>query len=354
MKRAISRIAWVMLAATAMPAFGAKSLSLEQFDQLLIAERGKSDSKVTRQIAKVELTERATAAQLARWETEFPGARNALIALADSSQFLPLSPVGMLRDPSPSLDTQKRMLSMAIDYVGKVMLKLPDFFATRETLHFESTQISIEGPPLHFAGRSSLVVTYRDGRETQVAPSGSSPKQTVTGLTSTGEFGPILTIVLNDAVHGNLAWGYWEQATTPIAVFRYSVPQNESHYTVTFPNRLQTVTLEPGYHGEIALDPATGEILRLTLISDLPPRYRQVRAAMMVEYAPVTIGSGTYICPIQGVALSTFEVAGSTNLSLSSLPVSGPGVMQTQLNDVSFTHYHLFRAETKILPERLP
>ena len=350
MARGLSRFAWVMLAATAMPAFGAKTLNLEQFDQMLAAEQGKSASKVTRQIAKVELSERATAAQLARWESEFPGARNALVALADASQFLPPSPAEVLRDPTPNLETQKEMLSLAIHYVGRVMPTLPDFFATRETLHFESTQLSVEDPPLHFVGRSSLLVTYRDGHEVHEAPSTKSRAEPVSGLTSTGEFGPILSIVLSDAVHGQLHWGYWEQSSTPIAVFRYLVPQNESHYTVTFPNRLQTVTLQPAYHGEIALDPSTGEILRLTLISDLPVQYRQVRAAMMVEYAPVPIGSGTYVCPIQGVALSRFQISGSTNLSLSSLPVSGPGVMQTQLNDISFTHYHRFRADTKFLP----
>lgn len=349
MARDRSRFAWVLLAAAAVPALGAPSLTLSQFDQLLAAERGRSESKAARQIAKVQLSERATPAKLAEWESEIPGARNTLIAIADASQFLPPSPADMVGDPAPIPNAQKEMLTLAIDYVGKVPT-LPDFFAARETLRFENTQISSEEPPLHFVGRSSLAVTYRDGREVQAAQNRRSAREAGTGLNSVGEFGPILSIVLSDAVRGQLHWGYWEQSATPVAVFRYAVPQSESHYTVTFPNRLQIVTLEPAYHGEIALDPATGEILRLTLISDLPAQYREVRAAMMVAYARVAIGRGTYICPVRGVALSRFEIPGNTNLSFSSLSESGPGVLLTRLNDISFTNYHRFRAETRILP----
>jgi hypothetical protein len=352
MVRAVCRFAWVLLPALTMPAFAARSLTIAQFDQMLVAAHGKSASKVAGEIAKVELSERASPANLAQWESEVPGTgpHNALVAIADASQFLPPSPADLVKDPGPDPDTQKKMLSLAISYVGNTMPRLPDFFATRETMHFQSVQFSVGETPLHFAGASSLVVTYRDGREVSDAQNRNSGAKASVGLTTVGEFGPILSIVLADALHGQLHWGYWERSANPVAVFRYSVPMQESHYTVTFPYWRQAITLNPAYHGEIALDPATGEILRLTLISDLPARYQQVRTAMMVEYAPVAIGDKTYICPVQGVALSRFPVPGSTNLSLSSIPVSGPASMQTQLNDVAFTHYHLFRAETKILP----
>jgi hypothetical protein len=64
----------------------------------------------------------------------------------------------------------------------------------------------------------------------------------------------------------------------------------------------------------------------------------------MVEYAPVEIGAQTYICPVRGVALSKIPVVRAGGDAKHPAPV------ETRLNDVSFTHYHLFRAETKILP----
>lgn len=330
-----------------MPAFAVKSLTVDQFDQWLAAEHGKSGSKVTRQISKFELSERVSRTRLAQWETEFPDARDELIAIADASQFLPPAASDVIKDPVPDVDTQKKMLSTATRYVDQTMSRLPDFIATRETKHYQGGEV-LAGEPLHFIGDSSMTVTYRDGREVRDDQTRAREPQGPPGLTSTGEFGPILSIVLGDAEHGQVHWGYWERSANPVAVFLYSVPVTESHYTVTFPDVRQTVTLSPGYHGEIALDPESGEILRLTLISDLPPRYKQASAAMMVAYAPVAIGSRTYICPVQGVALSRFQVSGT--LTLSRIPVIVPSTEQTELNDVSFTHYHLFRADTKILP----
>ncbi len=43
----------------------------------------------------------------------------------------------------------------------------------------------------------------------------------------------------------------------------------------------------PGYHGEIAIDPSTGAILRISLLAELPPPYQAMQTAILVEYAPV-------------------------------------------------------------------
>ena len=68
-----------------------------------------------------------------------------------------------------------------------------------------------------------------------------------------------------------------------------------------------------------------------------------MQTALMVEYAAVTIGDQSYFCPVKGVAFSKVPVAGSTAPGSSS-NVSTVTV-QTELNDVTFTNYHLFRAE---------
>ena len=65
----------------------------------------------------------------------------------------------------------------------------------------------------------------------------------------------------------------------------------------------------PGYHGEIAIDPATGAILRISLMSELPPPYQAMQTAILVEYAPVTIGEQSYICPVRSVAFLKIPVA---------------------------------------------
>jgi hypothetical protein len=59
-----------------------------------------------------------------------------------------------------------------------------------------------------------------------------------------------------------------------------------------------------GYHGEIAIDPLSGAILRLELVADLKSSTPLVRSDIMIEYGPAEIGGKTYICPVRSVSIS--------------------------------------------------
>jgi hypothetical protein len=144
------------------------------------------------------------------------------------------------------------------------------------------------------------------------------------GMTTIGEFGPILYVALVDSAQGNLTWSHWEQgAAAPEAVYRYAVIAGKSHYHVDGQFR--------GYHGEITVDPSNGTIRRLVLRADPEPSLPLLRAEMVVEYGPVELGGKTYICPLKGVALSA-----KWN--------------RWWLNDVAFEQYHLYQASARVLP----
>jgi VWFA-related protein len=68
-----------------------------------------------------------------------------------------------------------------------------------------------------------------------------------------------------------------------------------------------------------------------------------MRAAKVVEYAPVNIGGRSYICPAKSVAFSTIPVPSAS----AADELSGP--VQVNLNDVAFTHYHEFGSEARIV-----
>ena len=102
-----------------------------------------------------------------------------------------------------------------------------------------------------------------------------------------------------------------------------------------------------GYHGEIAVDPANGTVLRVTAQADLKPTDPLVRADIMVEYGPVELGGRSYICPLKSVSISQAQAADS-NMAASKVQFS-PGHLQTLLNDVAFVQYHLFHADAHIL-----
>lgn len=304
-------------------AVAGREISAEQLEQMLAGKNREPGVKVAKQLSALELTERLSTARLARCEANLPSpdARRALIALADRASFLnpPTSEIPTIAEPDPQ--AQHRMLALSEDYIEKAIHQLPNLYATRVTISFEHNK-----KPLHWVGTESAIVRYRDGQEERprVAPvrvwdgSGSG------GMTTAGEFGAILYVVLTDSAQGNLTWSHWEQGeAAPEAVYRYAVIAGKSHYRVN--------GLFRGYHGEITIDPSNGTIRRLVLRADPAPNLPLLKADIVVEYGPIELGGKTYICPLKGIALSA-----TWN--------------RWWLNDVAFEKYHLYRANAELLP----
>jgi len=352
----------LLLALPGLPAFGAKPVTAEQLEQLLVTVHGKTDKQVAQKLSEVQLTERLSPIRLARCEAEIPGskARQQLIALADAAAFFDLPAAEILATAAPSLTAQSRMITLVVNYVVKTVHLLPDLSATRVTtsytdlpLNLVNTDLTITRPghldlsgdaatldrfqPLHILSTFSATVFYRDGKE--VLDSGGKawkPDPYANWIDTSGEFGAILITVMVDAAHGELAWSHWEQgAADTLAVFRYLVPKEKSHYEVTY-NQNGNLVLKrlSGYHGQIAVDPESGTILRMTLEADLKPDDPIIHSGMLVEYGPVEIGGKTYTCLVKSVSI-----------------LQQRKTLYTILNNVSFERYHLFRAETRILTE---
>jgi hypothetical protein len=206
----------------------------------------------------------------------------------------------------------------------------------------DSTQLVVGKPwflHLYLSGRKHMKVTYRDGHEVQV---NLAKNDVDAGLRSRGEFGATLAVVIGDAFRQRLEWDHWVQSPAgPLATFRYVVPAGASHDVVEYPSDAGVKRILPSYHGEIAIDPASGAVLRLTIIADMPPPWEHIQSALVVDYGSVTLGDRTYICPLRSVNLAREPLAGESE--------DAAPMLRTFLNDVSFTNYHLFRAEARIL-----
>jgi hypothetical protein len=362
----------LVLLSVALPANAQKPITVDQFEQILAADNGRADDKVAAELAGLRLSERASAHRLAHWQAEFPGrkTRADLLRIADQTAFLDLPAADILPTPAPAMTEQHDILLRTMDYVRQTVPRLPDFLATRVTTHFEDDPSLNSGArnyvkgqlymmpnsiptdeSLHLIGTSRIHVAYRSGKEVEDSRKAVRQQMAVNGLTTSGEFGPILSVVIGDSIRSNIVWGYWQQgASGPVAVLRYHVAQEKSHYLVAFPVGGKMIDQTPAYHGEIAIDPATGTIDRITAIADIAPPNQAIEAAIVVEYGPVVIGNKTAICPLQGVALSRMPVVRMWE------PGDTPGapIYQTHLNDVAFTDYHLFHAEVKVVPAPEP
>jgi VWFA-related protein len=359
----------------ALPAFGAKRVTVAQLEQVLSAAHNLPDAEVARQLSDLELTERLSTANLDHLETDMPGekSRQALMILADASAFLdpPAAEIPDQRAPDPA--TQRKILALTVNYVTQTIHQLPNFFAARVTRSFEDTpavQMEIGAGdinpnagyrPIHLVGDSKATVSFRDGHEvlekTKLDP-------LVRNLDTAGVFGPILATVLVDAARSKLAWSHWEQGPTGLqAVFSYQVPKEKSHYTITYDSvptdpantTPQTFSKVVAYHGEMAVDSASGTILRLMLLADLKPdEFAPSTSDIEVEYGQVIIGGKTYFLPVRSVSSSLghylFISGAGGNHSFPTVAVTRG--FQTSLNDVVFEDYHVFRADATVLPER--
>jgi VWFA-related protein len=355
----------IILLAVASPAFALQPVSADQLEQLLAQSRNLSDTDLAAKLSDLKLTERFSPARVAHWSSLLAGPRSqrALVGLADRSVVLAPPAEEIPAAPAPAISEQRRIMGLAAAYITQAIPQLPHFYATRAITHYEGDPAEASGAayagPVHAMRISRNIVQYRDGQEivaplTKVA---EQAPQIEEGLRTWGVFGPVLSLVVLDAAQNKLTWERWETGPldSPVAVFRFSVPRARSHYQVSYCCTLSDYGMEnhpfeqmTGYHGEMAINPATGAILRLVIQADLEPSDPISRADIAVEYGPVLLGGVEYTCPLRSVSISIAptiryipDAEGAVRRAM--------GPPQMLLNHADFSSYHLFRADTRVL-----
>ena len=373
----------VLLATTTLAAAAAKRETVAQLAQVLTKASAahKPDAQIARLIGKIELSERITETTLNRLNKQLvPGshAAQALQLLAEESAFLDPPAGEMPANAAPDAAAQQRILIAARNYVAQMLPRLPNFLATRTINRYDDSPQAMrkgEWPVragLHLVDTTSREISVRDERENQPPTQGSAVWERQIGLISGGEFGTTLGMILTDTLQGSVTWSHWEQiGATHAAVFQYSVPNSASHFELIStlqreaplegfaspgggrgtasigmrpnndPARTTTITTRPAYHGSIWVDPDTGTILRITMEAELKDSDPFRRAAILVQYGPVKIGDGKFICPVRSVALS--EAALDRQASEGNAPTQW-------LNETLFTNYHRFGSTTRVIP----
>jgi hypothetical protein len=157
-----------------------------------------------------------------------------------------------------------------------------------------------------------------------------------------------------DAAHGGFTWSHWERGSAgTLAVFRYRVPKDRSHYSVGTHGLSSEMgdAAVTGYHGEVAVDPATGTILRLTVQAEETLDSTILQGDIMVEYGPVEIGGKIYTCPVRSVSIL---MRGMGIMDVYPFGRATPTSHVTLLNGMTFENYHQFRSESRILTGNIP
>ena len=374
MRRLIAAIALTIAAASSLTAqtHTRERITVQQLEDAVAAERASPDKKAAQKLDGLELTERLAASRFAQLKEALPGpeSRQRLRVIADAAEFLDLPQRDILPDAKPDPDTLRDILVRTAEFVSGTVKKMPNFSATRTTIRYRDYIPPFNSmPPVviltpgiyHLMDNAQARVRYDNGKEESEPLSGKKAGQRsarITGVANLGLFGPLLGVVVADMLRSRMMWGYWEQgASGPLAVFRFSVPQDNAHYKVQYccVSGQPSKEFFPPYHGEIAIDAETGRILRIVVEADVQSTGLLSRSDLLVEYGEVPIGSKKYVCPLHSASITTeampdrpgpnYAVAGETAL------LQGDLRHVTWINDIAFTDYHVFASEIRILPD---
>jgi len=343
----------------------------DELSQIVAAAQNMPDADLAQKFAAMELTDRLSGTRLADLTSRLPGdmSRRALMLIADQSIFLPPPADEIPLDAAPNAASVQQMLVNVVNYINATNRQLPNLMAMRFSNGFEDQpredrmgRTGLESTfslPLHWVGSLKVQVTYRDRQEMEDKSVKAEKKGNgVAGLITTGEFGPILSIVLADASKGKLAWTRWERGSGgTMAVFHYQVPEDKSNYHVKSccilegynqdgTPRTQVSNVRSAYHGDIVFSPADGSIRLLTMEAEAPAGALVSVASIAVEYAATDIGGRSYICPVRSVSM---QRAHTTEQSGGITGSSYKGPVKTFLNDVRFSNYRRFGTKTKVL-----
>lgn len=361
----------IALSASATDSPAPQKVTEEQLSALLAAQAGASDTDLAQKLSTLQLGERLDASHFARLSRGLPGekSRQAFAILVDQAFLLEPPAEDVVHDPQPDAASLRQMLVRVVDYVNSARHRLPNFIATRLTTSFEdrpkedvqesTAVVSYSYLPLHFVGRTSVDLTFRDGREVEAqSKKKANGASRAHGLATVGEFGGFLSTVLADAVAGKIMWSRWEKGLSGTnAVFNYEVPKEKSHYVVQFCCITENASeafgthiysQKAGYHGQIQFDPATGTIFRISAESELAPGELVQEAAMAVEYGPVEIAGKNAMLPTRSISILKAHTT-VPPMGMHMAVFSGPA--KTFLNDVAFQSYHQFRSESRILTD---
>lgn len=355
-----------------------RRVDVASLQKLLESDRGEHDPGLERKLNGLELTDRLSTGQLASWIGRLHGkeAKAALTALGDASVFLAPSMTEVPDRPAPDETMQHVIILRTEKYLDEVVPTLPDFLADDTTVKYEQPsaglketwKIAPQERALMQKENEQATLLYRNGREQRIVEKQrvvekQRAKRVVVrnDLNYKGIFGPILGFVFEDVRRGNskLLWTRWERTDQgTLAVFRYSVRAENPRYGVVYCCLVGGSVFEtlPEHHGELAVDPDTGAILRITVESepgwiretDLIPLRPVLFSNMMVEYGPVDIGGHSFICPRRSVVITRERTVRPLGFWGSSFEVYGP--YQTLMNDTGYSNYHKFGSESRMLP----
>jgi len=199
-------------------------------------------------------------------------------------------------------EEQQKLWQEAVAGALSYTARLPNFRCNRETHRLVAPLKS----PDAFRQSDEFVeeLIYENNRETYRTlevngqRSGIS-REGLKGVSSSGEFGGMLTSTFEPAVGARYKWaGHAMSGGVLCDVFEIEVPQKKSHFGFTLNSRREVAAV----HGRVFVDQESGLVRRITVQgTDLPKDFGLQSPVLSLEYGSVRIGDKDYVLPLRSV-----------------------------------------------------
>jgi hypothetical protein len=206
--------------------------------------------------------------------------------------------------PPPPLTERNDLIQRAAGKAADYNANLPDFFCT-EVLDRSENRSQHGWKQDVF----TVQLNYVRGAENYklIAQNGVMKNggfAVLGGFLSEGAFGSTLAAIFRPQT-AKFEWGRQQMLRGhTVYVFTYKVAQEKSGYTLQPSDVPGNIVV--AYHGSVYIDPATGDILRLTRIADPPADFPIREASTTLDYGPTTVDGRPYLLPIRAqVGLNT-------------------------------------------------
>ena len=228
---------------------------------------------------------------------------------------------------------QVEILELARHYALNYAASLPDFLCNQMVQRSEDQSgdgrwrllDTLNIRVTYFGHKEEYKLVEVDGHPTVL------DYQFVGGTISTGEFGTRLLAVFARPSKAIFGWKGWSRVRHHrVAVFTYYIARENSGNVVQVgPASEGPNSIVIGYHGEVAIDPQTHAVVRVSLTGDLPPKFPITACNSWVEYDYRDVAGGKYLVPVES----------ETGLSAGRFRSS---------NRIVFQDYRKFQAEAII------
>jgi hypothetical protein len=269
-------------------------------------QRARSDSRVAKDIRKVELSERLDDRTIETLQSEGAGPETVahLLLLRDRSSRLPLPPTPAIPEPpAPSAAEQVQIWNAAHDNALSYTASLPDFICSEVVRRYIDAN---EKGGWKLEDTLALKLTYFERREEYKLmtvnnhPTGMSYEQ-LRGAITEDEFGSLLAAIFALKSRTNRSWDHWTLLRSrPAHVYSFAIATPNSDYRITSGTSgsdAERVTV--GQHGYVYIDASSKMVVRVTAIADDFPRDFSVQNVhLILDYDFVDVGGSQFLLPL--------------------------------------------------------